>query len=166
VSELEAMAGRSTDISRFWATACKPVYEYLAKEGTSKSKDKRMAIEEALLKETLMMHGTTLHWIDGSQNIADALTKLGVDKTYLYRVLREAQWSVVQDPAAAAQKARKSQQRAVRKESGTAERDQPKQRERAALARQMAELCGDCLYFKVRECESPWSSNGPPPFRP
>ncbi len=69
----------------------------------------------ALLKETVMTSFATLRRIDGSQNIADVLTELGVDKTYLHRVLRAAQWSLVQDPAAAALKARKSQQRAVRK---------------------------------------------------
>ncbi len=84
----------------------------------------------------------TLHWIDGGQNIADALTRLGVDKTHLYRVLRAAHWSLAQDPAAAAQKARKSQQGAVHKADGAAERDQKKQRERPVRARQMAALEG------------------------
>ena len=49
----------------------------------------------------------SLRWIDGSQNIADVLTKLNVDRTYLFRVLREASWSVVQDPAAKAVKKKK-----------------------------------------------------------
>eukprot|EP00969_Alexandrium_andersonii_P039390 1726145-Alexandrium_andersonii.AAC.1 len=74
-----------------------------------------MAIEGALLREVLQGHGAQLRWVDGSQNIADVLTKLGVDKTYLFKVLREARWSLVQDPAAAALKERKSGQRAARK---------------------------------------------------
>ena len=73
----------ATTTPRFWAMDCKSVYDYLTKEGTSMSKDKRMAIEGALLKETLRSPGTTLHWIDDSQNIADVLTKLAVDKAYL-----------------------------------------------------------------------------------
>ena len=128
---------------RFWATDCKSVYDYLTKEGTSKSKDKRMAIEGALLKETLMTSYTTLRWIDGSQNIADVLTKLGVDKTYLYRVLRSAMWSLVQDASAAATKAKKSQQRAVRKGHGVEARELKKQRERTSRAQQMAALEDD-----------------------
>ena len=36
---------------RVWATDCKSVYDYLTKEGTSKSNDKRMPLEGALLKE-------------------------------------------------------------------------------------------------------------------
>jgi hypothetical protein len=42
---------------RFWATDSKSVYDYLTKEGTSKSRDKRMAIEGALLKGTLRSTG-------------------------------------------------------------------------------------------------------------
>ncbi len=78
--------------------------------------------------------------IDGSQNIADASTKLGVDKKRLYRVLHAVHWSLAQGQSSAALKARKSQQRAVRKADGAAARDQKKQRERAARPRQMAAL--------------------------
>ena len=54
----------ATATPRFWATDCKSVYDYLTKKGTSMSKDKRMAIEGALLKETLMTAFATLRWID------------------------------------------------------------------------------------------------------
>jgi hypothetical protein len=127
-------------VPRFWATDCKSVYDYLTKEGTSMSKDKRMAIEGALLKETLRSPSTTLRWIDGSQNLADVLTKLGVDKSYLFRVLRAAEWSLVQDPAAAASKARKQAQRSVRKADQTSVRDEAKRRERKRRAAQVADL--------------------------
>jgi hypothetical protein len=127
-------------VPRFWATDCKSVYDYLTKEGTSMSKDKRMAIEGALLKETLRSPSTTLRWIDGSQNLADVLTKLGVDKSYLFRVLRAAEWSLVQDPAAAASKARKQAQRSVRKADQTSVRDEAKRRERMRRATQVADL--------------------------
>ena len=96
---------------RFLATDAKSVYDYLTKEGSSTSKDKRMAIEGALLKETLREEGATLRWVDTSQNVADVLTKLQVDKSYLYKVLREAQWSLVQDQAAAKAKAAKAAKR-------------------------------------------------------
>ncbi len=93
------------------------MYDYLTKEGTSKSKDKRMAFG-TLLKETLKSSSTTLRWIDGNQNLADVLTKMGVDETYMYKVLREAEWCLVQDRAAAASKVRKQAQRSVRKANG------------------------------------------------
>ena len=125
---------------RFWATDCKSVYDYLTKEGTSKSKDKRMAIEGALLKETLRSASTTLRWIDGSRNIADVLTKMGVDKTYLYKVLREAVWCLVQDRAAAAGKARKQAQRSVRKADGAAAKEETKRLARHLRARQMSAI--------------------------
>jgi len=110
-------------VHRFWATDARSVFDYCTKEGTSMSKDKRMAIEGALLREVLREPRTTLRWIDGSQNIADVLTKLGVDKTYLYKVQREAKWSLVQDPVAAAAKAQKAAKRTVRREVLEKQRD-------------------------------------------
>ena len=99
-----------------------------------------MAIEGALLKETLRSASTTLRWIDGSQNIADVLTKMGVDKTYLYKVLREAVWCLVQDRAAAAGKARKQAQRSVRKADGAAAKEETKRLARHLRARQMSAI--------------------------
>ena len=51
--------------------------------------------------------------IDGGQNVADVLTKLGVDKQYLSKVQRDAKWSSVQDLAAAAAKEKKAAKRTV-----------------------------------------------------
>ena len=116
------------------------MYDYLTKEGNSKSKDKRMAIEGALLKGTLQSPSTTLRWIDGSQNLADVLTKLGVDKTYLYKVLRAAEWSLVQDPAAAASKARKQAQRSIRKADGAETKEEVRRLARKLLAERMAAI--------------------------
>ncbi len=99
-----------------------------------------MAIEWAPLKETKRLQSTTLRWIDGSQNLADVLTKPGVDKSYLYRVLRAAEWSLVQDPSAAATKARKQAQRSVRKADGAAAKDEMKRLVRKLRAQQMAAL--------------------------
>ena len=116
--QLEARA-----VHRFWATDAKSVFDYCTKEGTSMSKDKRMAIEGALLREVLREERTTLRWIDGSQNVADVLTKLGVDKQCLFKVQRDAKWSLVQDPAAAAAKAKKAAKRTVRREVLEKQRD-------------------------------------------
>eukprot|EP00959_Pyramimonas_sp_CCMP1952_P113554 2373546-Pyramimonas_sp.AAC.1 len=57
----------------------KSVYHYLSKEGSGLSRDKRMAIEGALLKEALRQSNTELRWVDGMQNLSDILTKEGVD---------------------------------------------------------------------------------------
>ena len=80
-----------------------------------------MAIEGAVLRETLRSPGTALRWIDGSQNRADVLTKLGVDKTYLYKVLREVRWTLVKDPAAAEAERQQAETRTVRKQCASAE---------------------------------------------
>eukprot|EP00975_Prorocentrum_lima_P022691 4776929-Prorocentrum_lima.AAC.1 len=66
-----------------------------------------MAIEGALLREALRSPNAALKWVDGSQNIAHALTKQITDRTYLFKVLREASWTLVQDLAAAAAKTKK-----------------------------------------------------------
>ena len=132
-------------LSRFWATDARSVYDYLTKEGGAASKDKRMAIEGALLKETLRQEGAVLRWVDGSQNIADVLTKLGVDKTYLYKVLREARWTLVQDPVAAEAKRQKAEKRGVRKQVAGAARSEKKLRERRGRAAEVEKLAGEAL---------------------
>ncbi|CAK0828997.1 unnamed protein product, partial [Prorocentrum cordatum] len=126
--------GEVQRLPRFWATDAKSVYDHLTKEGSAKSKDKRMAIEGALLREVLRCENTHLRWIDGSQNIADVLTKLGVDKVYLYKVLREAKWSLVQDPAAAAIKMKKSMQRASRKTAIDTRKTEKRQQDKLVRA--------------------------------
>ncbi|CAK0841114.1 unnamed protein product [Prorocentrum cordatum] len=120
--------GEVQRLPRFWAT------------GAKSSKDKRMAIEGALLREVLRCEGTHLRWIDGSQNIADVLTKLGVDKVYLYKVLREARWSLVQDPAAAAPKMKKSTQRASRKTAIDSRKTEKRQLDKLVRAGEMRDI--------------------------
>ena len=66
------------------------MYDYLTKDGSSLSKDKRMAIEGALLKEALRQPNTYLRWIDGLQNVADILTKEGAELEYFRSFLRTA----------------------------------------------------------------------------
>ncbi|CAK0904737.1 unnamed protein product [Prorocentrum cordatum] len=132
--------GEVLRLPRFWATDAKSVYDHLTKEGSTKSKDKRMAIEGALLREGLRCENTHLRWIDGSQNIADVLTKLGVDKVYLYKVLREAKWSLVQDPAAAAFKMRKSVQRASRKTAIDSRKTEKRQKDKLVRASEMRDI--------------------------
>ena len=110
------------------------------------SNDKRMAIEGALLKEVLRQRGATLRWVDGSQNVADVLTKLSVDKTYLYKVLREARWSLVQDQAAARAKAAKAAKRSDNRKDKSEQKGKKvaaQQQRRAAEMRDLAVQNGD-----------------------
>eukprot|EP00975_Prorocentrum_lima_P043741 9174592-Prorocentrum_lima.AAC.1 len=46
-------SGRWKQFGVFWATDAKSVFDQLTKVGTGKSKDRRMAIEGALLREAL-----------------------------------------------------------------------------------------------------------------
>ena len=123
---------------RLWITDCKSVYDYLTREGTSTSKDKRMAIEGALLREALQRPGTVLKWIDGGQNLADVLTKWMLDKTYYRLCMRQAKWCIEQHEAAKEIKCRKQAQRAARKivlDAATGDKKQQRRAQAAAEAR-------------------------------
>ncbi|CAK0840099.1 unnamed protein product [Prorocentrum cordatum] len=85
---------------RVFLTDVKSVHDYLTKEGSGLSRDKRMAIEGALLKEALRQPNATLRRVDGLQNLADILTKEGVDLEYFRHYLRTNQITIQQDLAA------------------------------------------------------------------
>ena len=95
---------------QIWITDAKSVFEYLNNESSGgPSKDKRMAIEGALLKESLCRPNKELKLIDGTQNIPELLTKRGLDKSYVRKVVEEGRWTCSRDPYVVAVKARKQQ---------------------------------------------------------
>ena len=55
-----------------YVTDARSVYDYLQKDATSTSTDKRMAIEDALLRETVRQPNASVRWIDGMQNKSNA----------------------------------------------------------------------------------------------
>ena len=69
-----------------------------------------MAIEGALLRETVASPNTECRWIDGLQNIADILTKPNADKEFFRRVMREARFTLQQDEVCRLIKEKKQQQ--------------------------------------------------------
>ena len=81
---------------RVYVTDAKSVYDYLQREATSTSTDKRMAIEGALLRETVRQPNASVRWRDGMQNFADLLTKANGSKDILKRFLRDGLLSFVQ----------------------------------------------------------------------
>ena len=99
---------------RVYVTDAKSVYDYLHKDATSTSTDKRMAIEGALLRETVRQEGAAVRWVDGMQNIADVLTKATADKTFLKQFLRDGMISLVQSPENRALKEKKRSERQKR----------------------------------------------------
>jgi hypothetical protein len=115
------------------------VYDYLQKDGSGHSSDKRMAIEGALLKETIRRPLASVRWIDGLQNISDILTKANADKTYFRQVLKDATFTLVQDSYSADVKDKKKKQRDARKtvlkDSGM--KDAAREARRAALAEEV-----------------------------
>lgn len=79
------------------------------------SRDKRMAIEGALLKEALRQPNTDLRWVDGMQNLSDIVTKEGVDLEYFRHYMRTNLLTIQQDEAAVKIKEKRRSQRANRK---------------------------------------------------
>ena len=81
---------------RVYVTDARSVFDYLQKDATSTSTDKRMAIEGALLRETVRQRNAEVRWIDGMQNVANVLTKANADKEELREFLRSGKTSLVQ----------------------------------------------------------------------
>ena len=103
------------DRERVYVTDAQSVYDYLKKDSNSTSSDKRMAIEGALLRETVRRRGAHVRWIDGEQNMADILTKAGADKTVLFDYLKTGRLSLVQNQRNKETKEKKRMQRQNRR---------------------------------------------------
>ena len=100
---------------RAYITDARSVYDYLEKDATSTSSDKRMAIEGALLRETVRRPGASTHWIDGAQNIANVLTKANAEKDTLREFLRTGMMTFAQTKENAELKEKKRLERQRRK---------------------------------------------------
>ena len=99
---------------RVYVTDARSVFDYLHKEACRASSDKRMAIEGALLRETVRKEGADVRWIDGQKNMANVLTKVNTDKTILI-CLRDGLFGLTQTDANRQQKFRQQLRRKVRK---------------------------------------------------
>ena len=129
---------------RFFMTNAKSVYDYVSLDGTSLSKDRRMAIEGALLKEGMRKPHTELKWIDGLQNISDVLTKDGADMEYFRKFLHDNLVSWQQDPASQQIKKRKrGAARGLRKEAQQDHKGLKKSERRAATAARLKAAAPD-----------------------
>ena len=69
-----------------------------------------------MLKESLCRPEKEFKLIDDSQNISDALTKRGLDKSYLRKVVKEGRWACSRDPYVVVVKAKKQHKRAEAKQ--------------------------------------------------
>lgn len=99
---------------RVYVTDARSVFDYLQKDSTSTSSDKRMAIEGALLRETVRQPGASVRWVDGMQNIANVLTKANAEKETLKEFLRDGVMTLVQSESNKILKERKRLQRQKR----------------------------------------------------
>ena len=122
---------------RVYVTDARSVYDYLSKDGTSTSSDKRMAIEGALLRETVKRPNAHVRWIDGLQNIADILTKFGADEEVFKQFMRDGLLCLTQTEANKKTKEKKQAQRAARKKVTKSEEE--KSKKRAARRQQAAD---------------------------
>jgi hypothetical protein len=135
---------------KIYVTDAQSVFDYLQKESNSTSSDKRMAIEGALLRETVRRPGAFVRWIDGEQNIADILTKARADQTTLFQYLRDGLICLTQTEANRKSKEQKRQQRNSRKK--VLREDPMKQKVRDDRIKQLASEMSK-LQDSSDECE-------------
>ena len=130
---------------RAYVTDARSVFDYLAKDSTSTSSDKRMAIEGALLRETVRKDNAHVKWIDGQQNIANVLTKANAEKDTLKEFLRTGLMSLVQTEANQRLKERKREERQRRKAKQEVQdsKTDEKHARREAAVREVQELGSD-----------------------
>ena len=124
---------------RVYVTDSQSVFDYLHRDSTSTSSDKRMAIEGALLRETVRRPGAEVKWIDGEQNLADILTKPRVDRALLMEYMRTGMLSLVQTEANRKSKEKKRAQRSARKKVVKSDEKKLKEKD-ARIERVVAEM--------------------------
>ena len=125
---------------RVYVTDARSVYDYLERDATSTSSDKRMAIEGALLRETVRQPGASVRWIDGQQNMANVLTKNNAEKETLRTFLRDGMIGLTQSEANAKLKLRKQAERAKRKEIKSSDQTSKKVQKEAMLQETIREI--------------------------
>ena len=104
---------------RVYVTDAQSDYDYLQKDGTSPSKDKRMAIEGELHRETFRRPNALVRWVDGLQNIADILTEAEADEAYFRQIINDSCFTLVQSEGARKIKEKKRSERLARKADET-----------------------------------------------
>ena len=127
---------------RAYVTDARSVFDYLQRDATSTSTDKRMAIEGALLRETVKKPKSHVRWMDGQQNFSDVLTKATADKEVLRKFLKDGYISLVQTPENAALKERKREERHRRKKEKAETESELAEKQRARrekVAREVAD---------------------------
>lgn len=133
--------------TRVYVTDARSVYDYLQKDATSTSTDKRMAIEGALLREAVRLPGAHVRWIDGLQNFADVLTKALADKTVLREFLKTGKFSLVQSEQNKQLKEKKQADRQLRNAKKRADdsikREQQRQRKQKLVDEVKAEMTAE-----------------------
>eukprot|EP00435_Cladocopium_sp_Y103_P025818 s3297_g6.t1 len=130
---------------RVYVTDARSVYDYLHRDATSTSTDKRMAIEGALLRETVRQKNAFSRWIDGMQNISNVLTKANAEKDSLREFLRSGMTSLVQTERNKEIKAKKKLERQRRSEKLNKSEKKAEQSalRRKAVAEEVAKDFGD-----------------------
>ena len=123
---------------RVYVTDARSVFDYLHRDATSTSTDKRMAIEGALLRETVRRDNAHTRWIDGMQNIANVLTKSNAEKETLKEFLRTGLMSLVQTEKNKEIKEKKREERSRRNLAKRTFKDDQKATEVAERRRQKA----------------------------
>ena len=131
---------------RVYITDARSVFDYLQKDATSTSTDKRMAIEGALLRETVRKDGASVRWIDGMQNIANVLTKHNAEKDTLREFLRTGMMTLQQSELNKQMKEKQRearQRRSQQKREDTTLRDEQRKLRRQQAAKEVEQYNSD-----------------------
>ena len=73
------------------------MFDYVSKETGRTPTDRRLAVDLRILQEYFRSSNYTLRWVCGPQMLADTLTKLTADPTYLHNTLSRGTYQVVRD---------------------------------------------------------------------
>jgi hypothetical protein len=84
------------DVGVTLVTDSRSLYDFLHRQGSTPS-EKRLRLDLEILRDE-MDNGLSIRWVESSMQLADALTKAGVEVAdYLRMVIQDSQFSIVED---------------------------------------------------------------------
>jgi hypothetical protein len=97
-------------------TDSKGGFDHLSNPTSGPSKDRRCAVDVAVVRSALKVPGTGLRWVDGAkQQITDVLTKKNGNADLLRAVLKQSEFVITKQDVALAMKQQSKQDRVDRK---------------------------------------------------
>ena len=103
-NSLDSRGARDVAKQRFplvVVTDCKGAYDHLSNNSAGPSKDKRTALDIAIIRETMINNEMEIRWIDGKrQQVTDPLTKRNGNADLLRGILERGRYVLVEEQRA------------------------------------------------------------------